>query len=67
MAQGVSTSGLFFTGSGTSGAYQGLVTVNFNVVLPGNTSRDKGGAAVLETLSAQNMTGPVGNTAASVC
>jgi prepilin-type N-terminal cleavage/methylation domain-containing protein len=48
----------YFSASRT---YQGLVTVSFTVTLPGSGSRDLG-APVLETLSAQNMVGPVGTT-----
>jgi len=50
----------YFT-PGSSG-YQGLVTVSFAVTLAGNATRDKGGAQVLETVSAENMTTAVGTT-----
>ncbi len=64
VANGVSTTGAAFTGNA---AYQALVTVGFTVSLPGNSSRDQGGSHVLQTLSAENMTGPVANSSTPVC
>jgi Tfp pilus assembly protein PilW len=64
VALGVSTAGAAFSGNS---AYQGLVTIRFTVRLPANTTRDKAGVLVVQTLSAENMTGPVTTSSTPVC
>jgi len=58
VANGIS--GLSFT---ANSSYTGLVTVQFKLNQPQDQSWDPGGVAVNQTLTARDMTGPVGSTA----
>lgn len=62
VTQGISN--LAFTGSS---GYQGLVTISFDLALPKYASTDTGGTHMIETLSAQNMTGPVQTSSTPAC
>ena len=61
VARGVT--GLTFSGNAN---YAGLVTVAFTLAEPQNAVADKGGVAVNETVTAENMSGPV-TSSSQVC
>ena len=61
VANGIS--GLTFS---TNGAYNGLVTVQFNLRQPQDAAGDPGGVSVTQTLTARNMPGPV-TTGSALC
>jgi Tfp pilus assembly protein PilW len=61
VARGVT--GLTFSGTAN---YAGLVTVAFTLAEPQNAAADKGGVAVNETITAENMSGPV-TSSSQVC